>query len=88
METKIVVVCKGGLVTAIASNNSKVKIVIVDHDSEDWDDKGELGMTIEGSSCVSNIQKPDAVLNNLSNFFKDKDSASVYVKNKLKQLKF
>lgn len=87
-EIKILVECKGGLVTAVSSNNPNVKIVVVDYDSEDWDDKGELGATIEGSACVSGIQEPDKVADNLHTIFKNKDIQSEYVKEKLKEINF
>lgn len=88
-EIKILVECKGGLVTAVSSNNPNVKIVVVDYDSEDWDDKGELGATIQGSACVSNILSPDRVDDKLSNLFEDEeDSKTKYTKEKLKELNF
>ena len=87
-KIKILVECKGGLVTAVSSNNPDVKIVVVDYDSEDWDDEGEVGSTIEGSACVSGVLSPDRVEANLSDLFDEEDSQSKYTKEKLKRLNF
>jgi hypothetical protein len=86
-ETKILVELKGGLVTAVCSNNPNVKIVVVDYDSEDWAENGEPGLTVEGSACIG-VQKPDQVVDNLSELFKEDDSQSVYVKEQLTKMKF
>lgn len=86
-ETKIVVICRGGLVTAVHSNNKNVKIAIVDYDSEDWAENGEPGITVEGSACVG-IQKPDSVKKDLTKVFNDGSSEDNYVKTYLKKNKF
>lgn len=86
-ETKIVVICKGGLVTSVHSNNKNVKIAVVDYDSEDWTENGEPGATVEGSACVG-IQKPDSVKKDLTKVFNDGSSEDNYVAKYLKDKNF
>jgi XTP/dITP diphosphohydrolase len=52
------------------------------------EDIPETQATIEGNACVSGIQEPDKVADNLDTIFKNKDTQSEYVKEKLKELNF
>lgn len=59
-NTKILIEVRGGIVQSVKSNRGNVKIVIVDYDNIQGDE-----------SCVSGINDPDIVIDNLYKSFKD-----------------
>ena len=68
-KTKILIEVKGGLIQGITTNTEEVEIVVVDYDSEDWDDNKDVGETIDGSAFMRTEAQPDVVMDKIYKAF-------------------